>query len=216
MCVAQINILLLIVILYIYCHWPKSVISVFRFSLKEAPTSAWCVVALCRRRLTLHVWGFAPSSQKTNFTELSPGPFRASRGAAPCRHLVDGAAPSRSGSGDAPSSAPEDGTAAVQRPSGGRTRTRRGRAKPRSAVFGAPPEARRGSATQRAGAAAGRGGGRTEAGGRGRSCGGWMRPRGCGNAGRSARRSSPRTARRRRPRRAGGRPVRRGAAGRVP
>lgn len=31
-----------------------------------------------------------------------------------------------------------------------------------------------------------------------------MRPRGCGSAGRSARRSSPRTARRRRPRRAGG------------
>lgn len=112
------------------------------------------------------MWGFAPSSQKTNFTlhtKLSPPVSRQ-----PQRSPLlppggwSGSFPERQ-RGCAELRAPEDGTAAVQRPSGGGPRARRGRAKPRPAAFSARQEAHRGSATQRAGAAAplgGAGGGR--------------------------------------------------------
>lgn len=175
------------------------------------------MLALRRSRLTLQPLGFTPSSHKSNLalhTKLSlPPPVLDHLPAQPSaaiwwmERLLPGAAAGMRrdpllGTGPRRLEAAPRHRGAEPTPS----RSLQG-------TSGRPAEGARLSTQARPYLRAGRDRGRAEAGAGGRSCGGWMRPRGCGSAGRSARRSSPRTARRRRPRRAGGRPVRRGAAG---
>lgn len=141
-------------------------IQVFIKRSTHSSVMCWlCVVAVW----LFNRWVSLPAATKatSHSTQSSPSPrqFQTTPSAALCCHLVDGAAPSRSSSGDAPRSPPGDGTTAA----GGGSQTQRGRADPVPQPSGHLREARRGSATQYAGAAVPQGGAGQGAGrGRGR------------------------------------------------